>query len=99
MNDKRNLLLGLGVGIVLCACARPVPYGIGAPVLDSHFGEAVIRARAMQTINPEGVTVTDAGYSGKAAHKAMDLKDVVTNIGAPPPQAIQMLGMPGAQPK
>lgn len=98
MNDKRTLLLFFGLAIALCACTRTVPFGIGAPILDSHFGEAVTRARAMQTINPEGVTVNDEGYSGKAAHNAMDHYERGRSP-APSPQGMPVgngtPGMPG----
>ena len=95
MNDTRNFLLFFGLAIALCACSRTVPFGIGSPILDSHFGEAVTRARAMQTINPDGVTATDEGYSGKAAQNAMNRYE----RGAPVAQPVQAIpvvpGMPG----
>ena len=72
MTDTRTFLLTLMVAAALWGCARTAPFQIGAPVLDSHFGEAVTRAKQMQTINPEGVTVNDEGYSGKAALIAID---------------------------
>jgi hypothetical protein len=100
MIDKRTLLLAFGIGIMLCACTRPVPLLIGAPILDSHFGEAVTRARAMQTINPEGVTVNDDGYSGRAAQKAMDQYDRGAPAAAPHAAALPVMpGMPAAPPK
>jgi hypothetical protein len=58
--------------VVLAGCEHDPTKPIGAPILDSQFGNAVKRARAMQTINPEGVEVNDQGYSGSAAQRAMD---------------------------
>ena len=75
MTNTRNAFLGLALGATLCGCVHEPAHVIGAPVLDSRFGEAVTRARAMQIINPEGVTVNDHGYSGKAAHQAIERYD------------------------
>jgi hypothetical protein len=72
MINAHNAFLGLALGVTLCGCVHEPAHVIGAPVLDSRFGEAVTRARAMQVINPEGVTVNDHGYSGKAAHHAIE---------------------------
>jgi hypothetical protein len=72
MINRRNAFVGLVLGVTLCGCVHEPAHVIGAPVLDSRFGEAVTRARAMQVINPEGVTVNDQGYSGKAAHQAIE---------------------------
>jgi len=94
MKDTRTLLLFFGLAIALCACTRTVPYGIGAPILDSHFGEAVTRARAMQTINPDGVAVNDDGYSGKAAHNAMDQYERGRPVSAPAQGIPAFAGMP-----
>ena len=75
MTRPLNALLGFAVGATLYGCAHEPPHVIGAPVLDSRFGEAVTRARAMQIINPEGMPVNDQGYSGKAAHNAIERYD------------------------
>jgi hypothetical protein len=100
MNDMRMHLIFFGLAIALCACTQNVPFGLGAPILDSHFGEAVTRARAMQTINPDGVAVNDEGYSGKAARNAMDQYERGRPASAPMPQAVQMLpAMPATPPR
>jgi len=100
MNDMRIHLAFFGLAIALCACTQNIPFGLGAPILDSHFGEAVTRARAMQTINPEGVEVNDQGYSGKAAHNAMDHYEAGRPVAAPAPQAVQMVpAMPATPPR
>ena len=75
MTKSRNALLGFALGTTLCACAYDPAHVIGAPVLDSRFGEAVTRARVMQVINPQGVDVNDQGYSGKAAQNAIERYD------------------------
>jgi hypothetical protein len=58
--------------LALSGCASE-GFGIGAPILDSHFGEAVTQARAMQVIHPDGAEVNDEGYSGRSAQRAMEL--------------------------
>ena len=72
MTNARNALVGFALGVTLCGCVHEPAQLIGAPVLDSRFGEAVTRARAIQVINPEGVTASDQGFSGKAAHRAIE---------------------------
>lgn len=44
------------------------------PVYDAHFGEAVRTVRAMQTLNPDASSNTNAvaGIDGRAATAAMD---------------------------
>jgi hypothetical protein len=97
MNDIRLHLVFFGLAIALCACTQNIPFGMGAPILDSHFGEAVTRARAMQTINPEGATVNDEGYSGKAVHNAMDKYERASPAAASP-QGIHITpGAPGTE--
>jgi hypothetical protein len=98
MNDMRMHLIYFGVAIALAACTQNVPFGMGAPILDSHFGEAVARARAMQTINLEGTAVNDEGSSGKAAQTAMDHYDRGRPVAAPAPQAVQMVPATAATP-
>ena len=71
MNDMRSFLIIMATA-ALWGCANTPPFQIGAPVLDSHFGEAVTRAKQMQIINPEGVNVSDQSYSGRAAHTAIE---------------------------
>jgi hypothetical protein len=83
MDQKQQLLLALATAITLCGCARNMPHVIGAPVLDSHFGEAVTRSREMQTIRPEGVAVSDDGYSGKAAQLAIQRHESSAKPAAP----------------
>jgi hypothetical protein len=75
MTNRPKAFAAFAFGVTLCGCAHEPPRVIGAPVLDSRFGEAVTRARAMQIINPEGVPVNDRGYSGKAAHNAIERYD------------------------
>jgi len=100
MNDMRIHLIFFGLATALCACTQNIPFGLGAPILDSHFGEAVTRARAMQTINPEGIVVNDEGYSGKAAQNAMDHYERGRPVAAPMPQAVQMApAMPAIPPR
>ena len=72
MHDARTFILTAIVGAALWGCANSPPFQIGAPVLDSHFGEAVTRAKQMQIVNPQGVDVYDQSYSGKAAHTAIN---------------------------
>jgi hypothetical protein len=75
MSNSRSTLVGFAFAVTLCGCAHDPAHVIGAPVLDTRFGEAVTRARAMQIINPEGVQVNDQGHSGKAAHSAIERYD------------------------
>jgi hypothetical protein len=84
MNDTRTLFLTLIVAATLWGCGNTASFQIGAPVLDSHFGEAVTRAKQMQIVNPEGVDVSDEGYSGKAAHSAIDRYESAAAKGAAP---------------
>jgi hypothetical protein len=67
------VMLGVALAALLFAgCTHDPTQPIGAPVLDSQFGKAVKRARAMQIVHPDGVEVNDQGYSGSAAQRAMD---------------------------
>ena len=72
MNDTRTLFLMLIVAAAFWGCGKTASFQIGAPLLDSHFGEAVTRAKQMQIVNPQGVDVYDQSYSGKAAHTAIN---------------------------
>lgn len=56
-----------GAALTLAGCATSTPN------LDAHFGEAVLAARAQQTINPNASLNTDpvAGLDGRAAKEAM----------------------------
>jgi hypothetical protein len=83
MNDTRTLFLMLIVAAAFWGCGKTASFQIGAPLLDSHFGEAVTRAKQMQIINPEGVDVSDDGYSGKAAHSAIDRYESAAKGAAP----------------
>lgn len=81
-NRRVGVLIGVAIAMLLLAgCEHDPTKPIGAPILDSQFGNAVKRARAMQVINPEGVEVNDQGYSGSAAQRAMDR---YSNNGANP---------------
>ena len=73
--SKGRICVVIGVALatlLLPGCEHDPTKPIGAPILDSQFGNAVKRARAMQTLNPEGVEVNDQGYSGNAAQRAME---------------------------
>ena len=73
MNGRHIVLLTAAIGsLALTGCAQDTTHAIGAPILDSHFGKAVQRARAMQVLYPEGTPAHDASYSGKAAQAAME---------------------------
>lgn len=56
-----------GVAVTLAGCASTTP------ILDAHFGEAVLAARAQQTINPDASLNTDpvSGLDGRAARESM----------------------------
>jgi hypothetical protein len=56
-----------GAALTLAGCASTTPN------LDAHFGEAVMAARAQQTINPRASLNTDPvnGLDGRAAREAM----------------------------
>jgi hypothetical protein len=69
---------------LLAGCAQDPSFHRGAPNLESHFGDAVRQARAMQVIHPEGAAVTkDEGYSGKAADRTMRSYDGAPAAAAP----------------
>lgn len=57
------------LGMSLFGCG-----GSTTPRLDAHFGEAVIQARALQTINPDASMNTDPvnGLDGPAARHAIE---------------------------
>ncbi len=61
----RKLLASAVLSIVGCAS--------NTPNLDAHFGEAVLAARAQQTLNPSASLNTDVvnGLDGRAAREAM----------------------------
>ena len=57
----------VGAALILAGCSSTTPR------LDAHFGEAVVAARALQTINP-GASLNSQvviGLDGKAAADAM----------------------------
>jgi hypothetical protein len=87
--------------LLLAGCAHDPTQPIGAPVLDSQFGEAVKRARAMQVIRPDGIDVHDEGYSGSAAQRAMDRysSNGAPSPSAPPPNGAPQLGAPVKAPQ
>lgn len=55
--------------VALGGCATPTP----TPILDSHFGEAVRTARALQTLNPEASLNMSSvtGLDGQASKEAI----------------------------
>jgi hypothetical protein len=57
----------LVLSVTLAGCATSTPN------FDAHFGEAVMAARAQQTINPRASLNTDpvSGIDGRAARDAM----------------------------
>lgn len=63
----------------LAGCASPTPN------LDAHYGEAVLQAKAQQTINPDASKNMDpvAGIDGRAARSAMT--NYQKSFTAPPP--------------
>lgn len=68
---RSELIAGISTGllamVVLAGCAT-------SPHLDSKFGEAVNKAKAEQTINPDASRNTDpvAGVDGQAAKGIID---------------------------
>jgi hypothetical protein len=81
-NGRAAGAIGVAIAALLLAgCTHDPTQPIGAPVLDSQFGNAVKRAKAMQVIRPEGIEVNDESYSGSAAQRAMDR---YSNNGVPP---------------
>lgn len=62
-------MLFAAAALTLAGCAST-----DTPRLDSHFGEAVLAARAQQTINPDAGRRTDlgTGIDGRAAREAME---------------------------
>jgi hypothetical protein len=93
MNARRSVLIAAMFGCLgLTACAQDVIHPIGAPLVDSHFGEAVKKAQAMQVIHPEGVEADDPGYSGKAAHNAIERYDMPASNSAARASAPQSEG-------
>jgi hypothetical protein len=83
MSITRNARLTLvaAAGFALTACAWDRDYGTGAPVLDSYFGAAVTHAKAIQTLNPDGVAAVDEGYSGRSALTAMENFEAASRHG------------------
>lgn len=59
------LLVGAAIGTAGCASTTPN--------LDAHFGQAVLAARAQQTINPDASLNSDpvTGLDGRAAREVM----------------------------
>jgi hypothetical protein len=60
-------------GVVLALSATLTGCASSTPNFDAHFGEAVMAARAQQTINPRASLNTDpvSGLDGRAARDAM----------------------------
>ena len=69
---KSELITGMGAGLlavaVLAGCAPTTPN------LDAKFGDAVNKAKAQQTINPNASSNTNpvAGIDGQAANDIID---------------------------
>ena len=77
---KLRIFAVTGMAALLNACATET-----APMLESHFGEAVRTARVQQTIDLDASKNTDpvAGMDGKAAKTAVDRYQ--KSFEAPPP--------------
>ena len=75
---KTRLLLAVAPILLTAACSV-------TPNYDSHFGEAVVLARAQQTIDPMASRNTNPvrGIDGKSAAAAIVLYD--KSFTAPPP--------------
>lgn len=69
----------IGTALTLSGCASTTPN------YDAHFGEAVMAARAQQTINPHASLNTDpvTGLDGRAAREAMT--NYYDSFKTPPP--------------
>jgi hypothetical protein len=63
-----HLTLAIAASLTLTGCASTTPN------LDARFGEAVMQARAAQTINPDASNNPDpvSGLDGRAARSAME---------------------------
>lgn len=98
MKTTRGVVVTLAiVSATLSGCAQDPTHVIGAPVLDSQFGEAFRKARAMQVVYPDGVEKNDEGYSGKAAHSAMQRLESGSNNGASAPMPARAPAPPAGQ--
>ncbi|MFZ2855488.1 MAG: hypothetical protein WAZ34_15440 [Rhodocyclaceae bacterium] len=67
MNPSFLQTLFVGVALTIAGCASTTPN------LDARFGQAVLAARAQQTINPDASLNADpvSGLDGRAAREAM----------------------------
>lgn len=67
MNSNFLQTLFVGVALTIAGCASTTPN------LDARFGQAVLAARAQQTINPAASLNPDpvSGLDGRAAREAM----------------------------
>lgn len=61
-------LIAVPLVVVLGGCASQ------SPMVDRHFGEAVVAARAMQTVDPDAprAPAAPAGLDGRAARTALE---------------------------
>lgn len=61
-------LVPLGAMLMLSGCVSQ------SPIVEQHFGEAVLAARAQQTFNPDAAKAppTTPGLDGRAARHALD---------------------------
>lgn len=75
----RPLAVAIVAASALAGCASTTPN------YDARFGEAVLQARAQQTINPDASKNPDpvAGLDGRAARNAMT--NYQKSFAAPPP--------------
>lgn len=102
-NGRAGAVMGVAIAaLLLASCTHDPTQPIGAPLLDSQFGHALKRAKAMQVIRPEGVEVNDEGYSGSAAQRAMDRyssNGPASTPNAAPSNAAPGLGAPVKAPQ
>ncbi len=63
-----------GVLAVFCTSTLLGCANTTTPILDSRFGDAVVQARLLQTLNPDASNNNDpvAGLDGEAARHAME---------------------------
>lgn len=65
---RPHVLVPLTLALALGGCVSQTP------VVDRHFGEAALAARAQQTLNPDAskAPASAAGLDGRAAKHALD---------------------------
>lgn len=90
MTTTYQTLLLTALLTALAGCAS------STPTLDSHLGEAVNSAKAVQTVNPDASQNTDpvAGVDGKAAKAAVDRYH--ESFKSPPATNVFTIGVGGS---